>query len=304
MSGPFHVVLRNAIQERGLPLERLRSRLAERGIQIGLASLSDWQHGRAWPQRANSLRAIDALEGILGLPSRTLTDLLAGRRTLPFQPRQGVDEYSGPISDLLDELPGSRAWELDTLTTEHIVTVDAQGNPSTITIRSLVRARRDGVDRFVVRYFGATGCVIDRVTVRPVRNCHTGRVLRHSEGRVMVSELLFGQPLRAGETWIFETEIDDPTAAARSDFAHGFRRLEGNYLLEVRFHPTALPSSVHGYLRADLYTESHRLTELGLNSHHAVHLAATNMTAGVLGISWEWPTSAGPGTESRPASTT
>jgi hypothetical protein len=290
MSGPFHVVLRDAIRQRGLPLQRLRAHLAERGIQVGIASLSDWQHGRAWPQQANSLRAIGALEEILGLPRRTLTDLLAGRTATPFLPRQGIDESSGPISELLDQLPGSRTWELDTLTTEHIVTVDEHRCPSLVTIRSLVRARKDGVDRLLVRYFGAPTGDIDRVAVRPIRNCHTGRVLRHRAGHVMVAELLFGQPLRLGETWIFEVELVDPTAAARSDFAHGFRRLEGNYLLEVRFHPMALPGHVHGYLRADLYAESHRLTDLRLSSHHSVHLTAADMTAGVLGIQWEWPT--------------
>ena len=298
MSGPFHVVLRDAIRRRGLQLQRLRSRLAERGIRVGIASLSDWQHGRAWPQRANSLRAIGALEEILGLPTRTLTNLLptrtrtnllAGHPAAPFQPRQGVDESTGPIAELLDQLPGSRAWDLDTLTTEHIVTVDADRCPSLVAIRSLVRARRDGVDRLVLRYFGTATGDIDRVTVRPTRNCGSGRVLRHPEGHVMVAELLFGEPLSAGETWIFEVELRDPTATARSDFAHGFRRMEGNYLLEVRFHPKALPSRLNGYLRADLYTESHRLTDLRLNNHRSVHLTAANMTAGVLGIQWEWP---------------
>jgi hypothetical protein len=288
MSGPFHVVLRRAIQQRGLPLDRLRSRLAERGIHVGLASLSDWQHGRAWPRQANSLRAVGALEDILGLPSRSLTGLLADRRTAPFQPHQGIDEHTGPLGELLDALPGSRSWDLDVLTTEHAVTVGADRSPSDILVRGLVRARRDGVHRVVLRYFGAAGCEIDSVDVRPVRNCATGQVLRHREGRVLVAELLFGQALNAGETWIYEVLLYDPTAAARTDFAHGFRRPEGHFLLEVRFHPAALPSQVRGYLRADLYTDRHDLTDLRLNNHHAAHISAADMTAGVLGITWDW----------------
>jgi hypothetical protein len=266
--------------------------LADRGIQVGLASLSDWQHGRAWPQRANSLRAIGALEDILGLPSRTLTGLLDGRRCLPFQPQQGIDEYSGPIGELLDALPGSRSWDVDVLTTEHVVTVDVGRSPSTVLVRSLVRARHDGVHRVVLRYFGAPGCVIDRVGVRPVRNCRVGQVLRHQDGRVLVAELLFGQSLQAGQTWMYEGELRDPTASARTDFAHGFRRLEGSFLLEVRFHPAALPSRIRGYQRADLYADRHDLTGLQLTGHHAVHIAATDMTSGVLGVAWEWPGSA------------
>jgi hypothetical protein len=291
MSAPFHVLLRNAIQQRGLSLERLRFHLAERGIQIGLASLSDWQHGRSWPQQANSLRAIDALEDILGVPRQTLTSMLDVRPAPPFQPRQGLDEYSGPLGELLDTLPGSRAWDLEVLTTEHVVTVGVDRNPSTVLIRSLVRARRDGVDRVVVRYFAAPGGAIEHVAVRPLRNCHSGRLLRHKEGQVLLAELLFKQSLRTGETWIFEGQVLDPTARARTDFAHGFRHPEGNYLLEVRFHPRMLPSRVHGYLRSDLYTERHPLDDLPLSAHNTVHLAVADMSAGVVGITWSWPSS-------------
>jgi hypothetical protein len=288
MTGPFHVVLRTAIQQRGLPLERLRARLAERGIRIGLSSLSDWQHGRAWPERANSLRAVRALEDILGLPNQALTGLLTAHAAHPFQPKQGVDEYSGPLGELLDAIPGSRSWDLDALTTEHQVTVDEDRRVSVILIRSLVKARRPGVDRATVRYFGSPDCVIDEVVVEPLRNCRTGQVHRHQGGRVLVAELLFDQRLQAGETWIFELRLHDPTSSERTDFAHGFRRPEANFLLEIRFRPATLPTRVYGYFRTNLYTELRVIEELRLNAHHAAHLATADMTAGVLGIGWEW----------------
>ncbi|MFI6094344.1 hypothetical protein ACIA8G_02255 [Lentzea sp. NPDC051213] len=288
MTGPFHLVLREAIHERGLPLARLQSRLADRGIQVGLASLSDWQHGRAWPRRPNSLRAIVALEEILGLPRHTLMRLLTTHRPPPFQPRQGVDEYSGPMAELLDELPGARAWKLEVLCSEHVVSVGADHRPSRLVGRSVARARHDGVDRTVVRYYGAPGCDIDQVEVVPRHNCALGKVLRHREGRALAVELLFGQPLQAGETWVWEAELRDPTTT-RTDCAHAFRRPEGSYLLEVRFHPDALPARVHQYFRADLYVDRHVLTELPVNNHHAVHVMAAGMTSGVLGIKWEWP---------------
>jgi hypothetical protein len=34
-------------------------------MQVGLATLSDWQHGRASPQRPNSRRAVDALDHVV-----------------------------------------------------------------------------------------------------------------------------------------------------------------------------------------------------------------------------------------------
>jgi hypothetical protein len=118
------------------------------------------------------------------------------------------------------------------------------------------------------------------------RNCTLGKLLRHHDGRVLAAELLFGQPLQAGETWGWEAEVHDPTTT-RTDCAHAFRRPEGAYLLEVRFHPDALPATVHEYFRTDLFVDQHVLTELPLNVHHAVHVTATGMTSGVIGINWE-----------------
>ncbi|TDD41467.1 hypothetical protein [Saccharopolyspora elongata] len=43
-------------------LEGLRGRLARRGIKVSLASLSYWQQGRSRPERADSLRALRAIE--------------------------------------------------------------------------------------------------------------------------------------------------------------------------------------------------------------------------------------------------
>src|SRR5216117_64978 len=79
-AGPFHAAFRAAVHERGLALDRLRAHLAQRGITVGLSSLSDWQQGRRRPCGANSLRAVHALEEILGLPPRSLIRLLVKPR--------------------------------------------------------------------------------------------------------------------------------------------------------------------------------------------------------------------------------
>ncbi|GLZ35599.1 hypothetical protein Lesp02_77860 [Lentzea sp. NBRC 105346] len=276
MTAPFHIVLRDAIRQRGLPLDRLRSHLAQRGIRVGLATLSDWQHGRTWPH-PNSVRAIDALEDILNLPQRSLTGLLGTQ--------QGLDEHSGPLGELLGSLPRARAWDLESLTEESTVVVGAD-HRATFRTRKLVRARRDGVDRAVVRFLRQPQQPVDQLLVTPIRNCSTGRLLRHPSNAAMVYELLFGQPLAAGETWLYEYEMRSSSPC--DEFAHGVVHPEGTYVVEVRFHPEELPSAVRGYIRADLYDDRRRVTELTLNTHHAVHLTSTGMTAGVLGIEWEW----------------
>src|SRR5690242_20344546 len=86
-TGPSHLALRAAIDARGLALQRIQHRLAEQGVSVGVATLSYWQSGRRRPE---SLPAVQALEGILGLPSGALTTLL-GPRGVPAGGRRYAD---------------------------------------------------------------------------------------------------------------------------------------------------------------------------------------------------------------------
>jgi hypothetical protein len=167
------------------------------------------------------------------------------------------------------------------------VNVDEHRRRSLITVSSVVRVRRDGIDRAVLRYFGPPGSEIDRVRVVPVRNCVLGRRLHHRDGRMLAAELLLGQQLQAGQTWVWEYEVHEPTSGTATEFAHALRRPEGPCVLEVRFHPDALPAQVHEYFRADLCVERHPCRKLALNAHHALHVTASGMSSGVVGIDWE-----------------
>jgi hypothetical protein len=284
-TGPFHDAFRAAVRARGLPLDRLRSHLGRRGIPVGLSSLSDWQHGRSRPG-AGSLPAVRALEAILGLPDGALVRLLLldGSR----RPRVGIDERAGPIGALLDDLPGARHPDLDVLSRHDKVYVDVDRRGSVVWSRTVVRARRDGVDRYVVRYFGDEGCVVDRVELSKLENCRLGEVRRHPGG-VMVAELLFDTVLRAGDTWVFEERLVDETGEPCREYAHGFARPAEHYTLEVRFDAAALPVDCHTFAQPGLAEPRHRTGAVALNRHHAAHLYAAGVSAGLLGIAWSWP---------------
>ncbi|NEE19916.1 hypothetical protein G3M58_77345, partial [Streptomyces sp. SID7499] len=75
-TGPFHLALRTALSVRGLPLHRVQHHLAHRGVKLGVTSLSYWQQGVRRPRRAESLRAVAALEEVLALPDDSLLRLL------------------------------------------------------------------------------------------------------------------------------------------------------------------------------------------------------------------------------------
>src|SRR6266511_3633367 len=236
-TGPFHAALREAIRERGLTLDRLRSHLARRGVSVALSTLSAWQHGNARPG-VSSFRAVRALEEILRLPSGSLIHLLV--------------------------MPG--------------------GEPAC----ELGSGRRDGVDRYVVRYFGDEGCRTDQVRVVTRENCRLGRIVCHDDVPVLAAELLFGEAMRAGDTWVFEYEVVDKTGERCFEHGHGFIEPQDMYLLEVRFAPRALPVDCYAYAQPGLYDERRRTADLTLNNHRAVHLVVSGVTAGVIGIGWTW----------------
>ncbi|TML25685.1 MAG: hypothetical protein E6G35_11785 [Actinobacteria bacterium] len=290
-TGPFHAALRAAVSARGLSLDRLRARLVGRDLPVALSSLSDWQHGRRRPAGERSFAAVRALEEILGLPAESLVRLLPDPGTGPVgarRPRTGLDESRGALAELLDQLPGSRATHtVEVVSGQDKVTIDARRRCREVWSRTAVRALADGVDRYVVRYFGDPGCHIERVRVAAVENCRLGRVLRHPDG-VLVAELLFDQALAAGQTWVFEDRISDGTGAPSTEYAHGFRHHGEQHLMEVRFDPSTYPVDCHAFAQSALDDARHRTVELTLNRHCAVHLLAAGVDAGLLGIGWSW----------------
>ncbi|MDI6105599.1 hypothetical protein QLQ12_44170 [Actinoplanes sp. NEAU-A12] len=282
-TGPFHRALRAAVAARGLTLDRLRVRLGARGVPVGLSTLSDWQHGRSRP---SSPLAVEALSEILRLPPGALAALLQAPTDPP--PRTGLAERDGALAELLDALPGSRRTDLEVLSRQDKVRVDDQRRSSSLWQRTCVRASRDGVDRYVVRHFGDTDGSSPAAELVALENCRVGRVLRHQRAPVLVAELLFGQALHVGDTWVFETLTRDRSPGTSTAHAYGFRHAVAQYLLEVRFHPSALPASCYSFVQAGLAAERRRTGELALSSHHAVHLVAADMTGGLLGIGWRW----------------
>ncbi|WP_370025111.1 hypothetical protein [Planotetraspora sp. GP83] len=282
LSGPFHHALRAAIRESALTLERLRCRIMQAGIPIALSTLSDWQQGNRRPGTERSIRVVEALEDILGLPPASLRNLLERSSTK-------LDEREGALGELLDRLPGARSRDALIVSDQQKVALDRRGAAYRMWNRTLIRARRDGVDRHVVRYFGDPGCLIDDVILLPLENCRLGRVERHPSEPVLVAEFLFDATLRAGDTWVFEHGAVDYTGQPSNEYGYGFRHPVSQYVLEVRFHPERLPSGCYSYARHGLSGPLHRTGSLAMNPHHAVHLSAADVSPGVLGIMWDWP---------------
>jgi hypothetical protein len=295
-TGPFHLALRTALAVRGLPLQRVQHHLAHRGVKVGVTSLSYWQQGARRPRRPESLKAVAALEEVLQLPGNSLLRLLsadAGGRAEVERPAarsyRSLVEASGTVEQLLAELESPADGGLHTVGQIDRVRIGAARQLLGRDTQQVVRAHRDGVDRYVAVHHGDPGCDPSRVVVRAVENCRAGRVRWHAETGVVVAELLFDARLRAGDTHLFAYGFDDGTAGPSGEYVRGFTFAAGQYVLQVRFDEAALPVRCRRFAQASAGAPRGGRAELTLHGpHRTVHLAEQGVRPGLLGIDWDW----------------
>ncbi|MGN9792897.1 hypothetical protein ACTMTU_17605 [Streptomyces sp. OZ13] len=296
-TGPFHLALRAALAVRGLPLQRVQHHLAHRGIKVGVTSLSYWQQGARRPQRPESLRAVRALEEVLGLPARSLVRLLgSGEDGATAETERPAGSSHHALVDSLDAaerlLTGLRSPEgrgLHTIGHQERVRIGAGRQLLGRDSQQVVRAHRDGVDRCLAVHRGGTGCDPAAVEVSALENCRPGRVRWDRASGVVVAELLFDAPLREGETYVFGYGFEDGTGGPSTEYARGFSSAGGHYMLQVRFEQGALPERCHRFSRATTGAPRGARTELTPGARHrTVHLVEQGVRPGVLGIAWDW----------------
>ncbi|GAA1003445.1 hypothetical protein STXM2123_1193 [Streptomyces sp. F-3] len=293
--GPFHVALRAAIAARGLPLQRVQHHLSRYGVRVGVTSLSYWQQGARRPQRPESLRAVRALEEILRLPDESLIRLLAESEERPGPRRPGARSYrslveaSDVLRGLLAELDCPHGSGLHVLGHHERVRIGARRELAERESQCVVRAHRDGVDRFLAVHHGDPGCVPGHMTVRALENCRTGRIRRHRGTGVLVAELLFDTRLRAGDTFLFRYRVEDGTAGVARECFREFDSAGGQYVLQVRFDSDALPVRCHRFTQSSVAAPRGGRQELPVSARHrSVHLVETRVRSGIVGIGWDW----------------
>ncbi|THA80795.1 hypothetical protein [Streptomyces sp. A0592] len=296
--GPFHLALRAALAARGLPLQRVQHRLAAQGIKVGVTSLSYWQQGARRPRQPESLRAVTALERILELPDGALVRLLAvpdptavaGPAARPAgRSYRALFSGGGTVERLLDGMELPPDGGLHSLGHHERVRIGAAGELRVRESQQIVRAHRDGVDRYLAVHHGDPGCDVSRVRVTAHENCRAGRVRFHPEAGVVVAELLFDARLRRGDTYVFGYGVEDGTGARSGEYVRGFSYAGGQYMLQVRFDASALPVRCRRFARTGPDAPRTGLADLTPSGRHrAVHLVEQSVRRGILGIAWDW----------------
>lgn len=294
MADSFDQALRGAIRRRGLSLERLHARLAERDIHVSVASLSNWQRGSSRPERSQSLRAVGALEEILGLEPSALAALLGPRRprgrwlrTMPGAlSYRDVSEVHASVDSLIGEIRNPADGQLRWLSCHETFRVDADGNERSVRTRAVFQARADGVDRHVAVHYCEKRKLPD---IRRASQCRLGRVRADPRTGVTAVELLFEHPLRRGDTYMVEYEFGYSENGPKAHFYHRWFRYPAHmYFLQIQFAPETMPARCHRVWQPNVLTPCSDVRELPLSDWRGVHLAEPDVRPGVHGIRWEW----------------
>ncbi|MGY0235135.1 hypothetical protein [Longispora urticae] len=286
----FGAALRAAIADSGLTLHAVRARLARRGVQVAVASLSYWQSGHNRPERPESLRAVAVMEDMFGLAPGALTGLLGPSRSRAVA-RVGGGRFEGlpsgrAVAEFADEIRRESAG-VRVLCTEEEAVLSAGRTLHEVRTRLLGLAGRDGVDRWGVASFAEPGQDLDAIGITAVRHCRVGRVLRNHSERFVGTELILDRPLSSGDTFMIEYTVVVGQRCPDGEFFRAFAEPAGLYVARVRFDPSELPVRCYQF-HAPLLEESREERELRLTGGRVALLATQDPGPGLHGIRWEW----------------
>ncbi|GAA3027313.1 helix-turn-helix domain-containing protein [Actinokineospora globicatena] len=291
----FPTVLSGAIERSGLSLEHLQRKLANEGIRVSLSTLSYWRRGRTRPERPESLRAVEVIEEVLKLPHGYLVALLGPRKPRGrwvargglVRPHESLWDSTNGLAPVLSELSEPAPGELTYLSVHDQHFLDHNGRDVRTRVRMLIRSEVDHLRSMVVLHRAEE---TDRAlpAILTGSGCAVGRVRPVTASRFTVAEVLFDRSLSAGQTAVFEYEVRWFGQARSSRFSRGSRRAFRDYLAEVNFHPSTLPTSCYAYAQESAEEpEVHRET-LEPGSYGGVHTAVQGSESAIHGIRWTW----------------
>ncbi|MEP7160533.1 MAG: hypothetical protein ABI746_05485 [Dermatophilaceae bacterium] len=282
----FADALREAIDGRGLSLDRVRAHLMSYGHDVSVATLSYWQTGRSLPVRKASVQALGALEVILRVPRGSLAAKLPTQGTRrhappPVSHREPVLRH-GAVHDCADVLGLRWSDGFHRITQHDHLTVDANRNVARQVVTDLIVSDRDGFDRYLVGYSSDEDGV--SLEIDPIEGCYVGRTVHLPE--LIVAELILTQTLRVGEPWRTHHALRSEGAARSSD---SWQRVYVTPLREacvqVSFLPDDLPARVELYVGPDVDDAVYQSTRLD-NPDLLVH--RSDHGPGIIALRWDW----------------
>ncbi len=282
----FAHALREAIDGRGLSLDRVRAHLMSYGHDVSVATLSYWQTGRSLPVRKASVQALGALEVILRVSRGSLAAKLPTQGTrrhapAPLSYRQPVMRDSA-AHDCADALGLRWSDGFHRITQHDHLTVGTDRKVARQVVTDLIVSDRDGFDRYLVGYSTDEDGVI--LEIDPIEGCHVGRTVHRPE--LIVAELVLPQTLRAGEPWRIHHAIRSEGATHSSDsWQRVYLAPLREACVQVSFLPDDLPAHVELYVGPDVDDAVYQPTRLDVPDllvHRSDH------GPGIIALRWDW----------------
>lgn len=285
----FAVVLRGAIAARGISLDQLRRALARKGVTVSVATLSYWQSGRSRPERATSLAAIGPLEECLELPRGFLASRLPTSRRRQTRDEEFYDQAQLPDTSVRPHHIGQAVEQLDLdysgatwVSIHDRIRLDRNRMETMHEVRLLLRARRDGFDRFPVWMETDDPSIYPVITA--LTNCRVGRVREFREHRGIAVEMLLERPLRQEETMLVEHRLS--FVGPQTPKTYVWRRVvtpSREVVMEIQFDPETVPTSATAAAVIDGVRE-----EFAVPVHRTIQAHFTDRPPGRFHLSWTW----------------
>ncbi|GEM_PF-5127625 len=140
----FALVFSDALQARGLTLDRVHARLVAAGCPVSIATLSYWQTGRSLPTRMASMAALAELDRIFELPPGYLVSLLPARTDRSWRLRQVLDSYDR-VEQIFAGWGSSTDSQLTSIVVHERHLVQDEGQRIVSRMRQLMRCTGDDV---------------------------------------------------------------------------------------------------------------------------------------------------------------
>lgn len=282
----FAAALRAAIAYRGLALHRIKARLAEGGVHVGLATLSSWQNGTRVPS-AESRPVLAALEQLLEVPDGWLaarTGPIAQRRSRPYR---SLTANGAALTRLLDQVQRDAYGRTRTvLLVEELHYGPDRALRSKSVLQTVTAVAQ--TDRQIVTHTSEIGADPELIGVRAVSGGRIGRVARGSAPGAVLFEFLLDRTLQVGEPAVLRYELEDRNPVEAREYTRFHDRDGAHQLIELHFDPAALPLRVYEFRRHQANGPDSFRRELRLGPDGHVQMVATSVESGIVGVDWKW----------------
>ncbi|MGL5809061.1 MAG: hypothetical protein ACRCYQ_03860 [Nocardioides sp.] len=271
-----------------MSLTWLARKLTDEAQPVSIATLSYWRSGQRQPEHAHSLEALGTLEDLLRLPAGHLRSLLGpSRRSSP--------ENTTSLDQLLPGNPQIRAAlsglgfgldpEVDVLSMHCSVDVNAHRRVERIAIRSLWRARRDGVRVVPFVHKLRNPAHGPPPVVETVAGCRRGEDHHDPVSGAYVAQIILDRELAMGETALGEVEVVGVNGVVPEvHYIYGATRRIRESVIWLRFKPGMVPRQVEEFAISG--TLDHHL--MVTPTHGQTHLVQRSFGPGLLGFRWSW----------------